>query len=93
MLHRSREPIRPHVDCVVLLHAAVVEVSLRDDVMLQTALEVVLLHAFHVLVVANVEAQLLLLLLPITKVILLRVGMEITSILPLGHLGLSSLQL
>ena len=89
MLHRSREPIRPHVDCVVLLRAVVVEVSLRDDVMLQTVLEVVLLHAFHVLVVADVEAQLL----PITKVILLRVGMEITSILPLGHLGVSSLQL
>ena len=78
--------------CCVLLRAAV-EVSPRDGATLQTALEVVLLHAFHVLVVANVEAQLLLLLLPIPKVILPRVGMEITSILPLGHLGLSSLQL
>ena len=79
-----------HVDSAVLLHAAV-DISLSGDVLLQTALEVVLLHALDVLVVADVEA--LLLLLPVPIVILPRVGMEITSILPLGHLGLSSLQL
>ena len=72
-----------HVNSIVLLHATV-DVSLSDGVLLQTALEVVLPHAFNVLVVADVEA---LLLLPISRVLLPRVGMEISSILTLCHPG------
>ena len=48
-----------HVDSIVLRHATV-DVSLSDDVLLQTALEVVPPHALNVLVVADVEALLLL---------------------------------
>ena len=72
-----------HVDSVVLLHAAV-DNSLSDDVLLQTALEVVLPHALNVLVVADVEA---LLPFPISRVLLPRVGKETTSILTLCHPG------
>ena len=72
-----------HVNSIVLLHATV-DVSLSDGVLLQTALEVVLPHALNVLVV-DVEA--LLLLLPISTVLLTRVGMEIPSIPTLCHLG------
>ena len=72
-----------HVDSIVLRHATV-DVSLSDDVLLQTALEVVPPHALNVLVVADVEA---LLLLPIFRVLLPRVGMEVSSILSLCHPG------
>jgi len=72
-----------HVDSVVLLHAAGNN-SLSDDVLLQTALEVVLPHALNVLVVADVKA---LLLFPISRVLLPRVGKETTSILTLCHPG------
>merc|ERR1719370_1616485 len=72
-----------HVDSVVLLHATGNN-SLSDDVLLQTALEVVLPHALNVLVVADVKA---LLLFQISRVLLPRVGKETTSILTLCHPG------
>ena len=84
LLQCSKKTMWLHVESIVLLCAAV-EISLRDNVLLKIALEVVLLHALNVLAVADVEA--LMLLPPTSRVLLPRVGMEITPILPLCHLG------
>ena len=82
LLQCSKKTMWLKVDSIVLLCAAV-EMSLRDGAMLQTALEVVLLHTLHLLVVADVEVMLL----PTSRVLLPRMGMEVSSILPLCHLG------
>ena len=76
--HGARDIILLHV-----LQRPGVEISLRDDALLQTALEVVLLQALHV---SSVQA-LLLLLLPSSIAVQQRVGVDIMSISPLGHLG------
>ena len=81
-LQCSKKTMWLHIDSIVLLCAAV-EISLTASRMLQTALEVVLLHALNVLVVADVEVMLLPL--PTSRVLLLRARMEITPIL--CHLG------